>query len=436
MAGIFISYRREDSAGHAGRLYDRLVREFSATKVFIDVERIASGDDFAQRIENTLQECDVCLVVIGRRWLTAADKYGQRRLDKGDDWVRLEVGAALTRNIKVIAVLVDDASLPEDKALPGELVRLTALQAHSVRHLAFHQDTDRLVGVIKEAMGQRKLAQTLTHVKGERRVNPQDGVEYVWIPPGDFMMGRVPGDNVGDERYIVEYPRHPVRLTQGFWMSRGPVTVRAYRYFALKRVLPMPRPPNNNPNWMNDDHPIVNVTWMEARDYCAWVGGRLPTEAQWEYAGRGEQDATIYPWGNDRRPDMANYVDNPAWGRRSTSPVGSFPENGFGLVDVVGNVWEWISDWYDEEAYRVRMINQPTVDPEVFINKMDRRVVRGGSWGSIAEEIRLSLRGFQTSAARVVDFGFRCLLDEMPEEMNVSAATRTGAGSVAPSSDP
>lgn len=415
MSGIFISYRREDSAGHAGRLYDRLIREFPNDRIFMDVERIASGDDFAQKIESMLQQCDVCLVVIGKRWLTAADKYGQRRLDKGGDWVRIEVGAALTRNIKVIAVLVDDASLPEEKALPGELVRLTALHAHSVRHETFHRDVDLLIQSINETRGARKEAQAKAHAKGERRVHPQDGLEYVWVPPGDFMMGRVPGDDVQAERYAVERPRHPVRLTRGFWMSRGPVTVRAYRYFALKRALPMPRPPNNNPNWVNDDHPIVNVTWMQAREYCAWVGGRLPTEAQWEYAGRGGRDGTIYPWGSERNPDMANFTDNQRWGRRGTSPVGSFPENGYGLVDMVGNVWEWVSDWYDDEAYRSRSTSQPTVDPEVFINKMDRRVVRGGSWESIAEEIRLSVRGYQTPAAGFLDFGFRCLIDELPE---------------------
>jgi formylglycine-generating enzyme required for sulfatase activity len=416
MSGIFISYRRDDSAGHAGRLYDRLVREFRDAKVFMDVERIASGEDFGRTIEGMLQECEVCLVVIGKRWLTAADEYGQRRLDKGDDWVRSEIGAALTRNIRVIPLLVDNASLPIAEALPGELVRLTSLQAHPVNHLTFHQDVDRLIERIREAMGARQAAQSRTHPQGERRIHSQDGLEYVWVPPGDFMMGRVPGDDVQAQRYAVEKPRHPVRLTHGFWMSRGPVTVRAYRYFALKRALSMPRPTNNNPNWANDDHPIVNVTWMQAREYCAWVGGRLPTEAQWEYAGRGRLDGAIYPWGNERRPDLANYVDNPKWGPRGTSPVGSFPENGFGLVDVVGNVWQWVSDWYDDEAYLRRPASEPTVNPEVFVNKQDRRVVRGGSWDSIPDEIRLSVRGYQTPGAGFVDFGFRCLVDELPDQ--------------------
>jgi len=97
MSGIFISYRREDTSGHAGRLYDRLKHDLEDVPIFIDVRDIPSGDDFAVTIEKTMRQCDVCLVLIGRRWLTAADEYGQRKLDKADDWVRMEIGAALAR---------------------------------------------------------------------------------------------------------------------------------------------------------------------------------------------------------------------------------------------------------------------------------------------------------------------------------------------------
>lgn len=107
MSGIFISYRRDDSAGHAGRLYDRLEREFPELRVFMDVERIAAGEDFTRVIDTTLRACEVCLVVIGTRWLATADKFGRRRLDQPDDWVRLEIAAALTRGVRVIPLLVD-----------------------------------------------------------------------------------------------------------------------------------------------------------------------------------------------------------------------------------------------------------------------------------------------------------------------------------------
>ncbi len=417
MSGIFISYRREDTAGHAGRLYDRLKRDFEDVPIFIDVRDIPSGDDWVLTIEKTMRQCDVCLVLIGRRWLTAADEYGQRKLDKADDWVRTEIGAALARGIDMIPVLVDGAlAMPVDQALPGELVRLRFMQARPIRDLTFHQDVDLLIDEIKKAIGARNAPPVQTHTPGERCIHPWDGLEYIWIPPGKFIMGRVPHDNVADQRYAIEKPRHPVLLTRGFWMSRGPVTVRAYQLFAKQRNVKMPRAPSNNPNWDDVDRPIVKVTWGNANEYCAWSDGRLPTEAQWEYAARGGVDGQIYPWGDTPRPDLANYTDNPDWGPKGPSPVGLFPPNGFGLVDVVGNVWEWVSDWYDDEAYKGRSATQPTADPEVFVNKINRRVVRGGSWRSIAQEIRLSLRGFQTPEIDIDDFGFRCLIYKMPDK--------------------
>lgn len=415
MSGIFISYRRDDSAGHAGRLYDRLEREFPDTPVFMDVERIAAGEDFTRVIDQTLRACEACLVVIGRRWLTAADGYGRRRLDKPDDWVRLEIAAALTRGVRTIPLLVDDASLPPADALPPELARLSSLQAHPVHHLSFHQDVGTMVDRLRAAIDARheSLAQAAILAAGTVRVNPQDQLDYVWIPAGDFLMGRVPGDTLADERYDDEKPRHPVRLTRGFWLARGPITVGAYKRFTLATGQPMPPAPKHNPGWSNLDHPITNVTWAQARAYCAWAGGRLPSEAQWEYAARGGRADSLYPWGDTISPADANYIDNHDW-EGSTSPVGRFPPNGFNLVDMLGNVWEWVADWYDPEVYQSRSSREPTEDPEVYVDKLHKRVVRGAAWGSIAVEMRTSNRGFFTPADAVRDFGFRCLVDEIP----------------------
>jgi formylglycine-generating enzyme required for sulfatase activity len=174
----------------------------------------------------------------------------------------------------------------------------------------------------------------------------------------------------------------------------------------------MPRPPKDNPNWSEHNHPIVSVSWGRAREYCAWVGGRLPTEAQWEYAARGGCNDRIYPWGPSITQDQANYAENQKW--KGTSPVGTFSPNGFNLVDIIGNVWEWVADWYDEGVYGARSPVNPTTDPQVYRNQTDKRVVRGGSWRSIAVEVRTSNRGFQTPNDGFTDFGFRCLIDEIP----------------------
>jgi TIR domain len=107
MPHFFISYRRDDSGGHAGRLYDRLSAHFGAEYVFIDIDTIEAGSDFVAVIENTISQCDILLVLIGKRWLSITDATGQRRLDNPEDFVRLEVQAGLERNIRVIPILVE-----------------------------------------------------------------------------------------------------------------------------------------------------------------------------------------------------------------------------------------------------------------------------------------------------------------------------------------
>ena len=117
MKGIFISYRRDDAAGYAGRLYDRLAAHFGRDRVFMDVEGIEPGVDFVDAIEGAVGSCEVLIVIIGKDWL-AADAVGKRRLDDPGDFVRIETAAALARNIRVVPVLVDDAEMPRAKQLP------------------------------------------------------------------------------------------------------------------------------------------------------------------------------------------------------------------------------------------------------------------------------------------------------------------------------
>ena len=129
MPRIFISYRREDSSGYAGHLYETLSGTFGSDSVFMDVDNLQPGQDFVDAIRRTLAECDVLLAIIGRRWVTAADADGRRRIEDEADFVRLEVEAALDRKIRVIPVLVDRASMPRRQDLPASIQPLTTRHA-------------------------------------------------------------------------------------------------------------------------------------------------------------------------------------------------------------------------------------------------------------------------------------------------------------------
>jgi hypothetical protein len=143
---VFISYRREDSIGVAGRIRDRLVDEFGADNVFFDIDTIPLGVDFREHIDLMVAECDVVLVVIGRRWIDVVDERGARRLDQAGDFVRLEVEAALGREIPVVPLLVDGASMPDPTELPKSLSDLAYRNGTVIRYDPdFHPDVDRLL---------------------------------------------------------------------------------------------------------------------------------------------------------------------------------------------------------------------------------------------------------------------------------------------------
>ena len=155
MAGkIFINYRRDDSIGMAGRLHDRLAQTFGRDKLFMDVDHIPAGADFVAHLNNQVAECDVVLAIIGPNWLRAKDKAGQRRLHQPDDFVAIEIAAALARDTLVIPVLVDAARMPKESDLPDTLKPLARRQAVEVRHAHFGHDSEALIARMRKALGQ------------------------------------------------------------------------------------------------------------------------------------------------------------------------------------------------------------------------------------------------------------------------------------------
>jgi len=149
-AGIFISYRREDSAGHVGRLRDRLSQKFN--EIFLDIETIRPGQDFRKAIDEVLGTCYAMIVVIGKNWLSLSDPKGHRRLDDPDDLVRYELSIGLKRNIYVIPVLVQNASIPKAEDLPGDLKQLVRRNAFELSDTRFDYDVERLTGALTDAL--------------------------------------------------------------------------------------------------------------------------------------------------------------------------------------------------------------------------------------------------------------------------------------------
>ena len=141
---IFISYRRDDAAGDAGRLADHVQRRFGASRVFLDVDTIEPGIDFVRVLRESLQETAVMLVVIGQRWTSLHTADGLRRLDDPTDFVRMEVEAALGRDIPVVPVLVQGATVPRKEDLPASLAPLATRQVVTIDHAEFHDDAERL----------------------------------------------------------------------------------------------------------------------------------------------------------------------------------------------------------------------------------------------------------------------------------------------------
>jgi tetratricopeptide (TPR) repeat protein len=159
MAGnIFINYRREESGHVAGRLHDSLAPTFGSKKLFMDVDNIPAGSDFADQLKSQVAACDAMLAIIGPNWLNAMDESGRRRLDNPDDFVAIEIEAALARKIPVIPVLVDGARMPKASELPDSLKPLAHRQAILIRHENYRTDAEGLIAKMREALSHARPA--------------------------------------------------------------------------------------------------------------------------------------------------------------------------------------------------------------------------------------------------------------------------------------
>jgi formylglycine-generating enzyme required for sulfatase activity len=473
MAAIFISYRRAQTSLQARSVYERLLRHFGDGRVFMDVDDIPPGTNFRRHIEAQLVDCRAMVALIGREWLSAQDEQGRRKLDNPRDFVRVEIGTALKREILVIPVLFDDAAMPQDSDIPEDLHGLLDIQALKLDFAHFNPAMERLCGALRTAIEPGEKASPVAASEpivqqavpsepkapviapaasspskstvarppwatdiGRDQYGEWAEFEYGkvcqrmrWLPPGRFMMGSADDE---PERGGDEGPQHEVRLTEGFWLADTACTQAMWLAVAG----------GSNPAHFKDDlqNPVESIAIADVETFLKRLGGTLPgqpqallpTEAQWEYACRAGT-TTPFSFGEQITSEQVNYdgnhpYDNPKQQgrkglfRNKTVPVKSLPPNAWGLYEMHGNVWEWCADHlgaYSEE---------PKVDPRGGSAVGVLRALRGGGWDWRARAARSARRDADHPGNALRYIGFRFSL--RPQEPGRGAPV-SGGGAAA-----
>ncbi len=282
------------------------------------------------------------------------------------------------------------------------VLTMVALVIESRRSAKMTESALKMAQEQKEDVPEEKpvdYSQFKTLIGGEER-------EMVLIPAGAFTMGG------GPEGDFDEQPQRVIYL-DAFYMDKHEVTNTDYERFAKMLKRPMPTIPvfEDDLNLLKGPkQPVVGVTWIDAFAYCKWAGKRLPTEAEWEKAARGENGQT-YPWGDTFNQKLVNGTGEED-GYKYSAPVGSF-ERGrspYGLYDMAGNVSEWVSDWYDQFYYKKAPFKNPKGPEEPDLTRV--LVYRGGSYRSSAHDLRASKRFGGAHAERGEStVGIRCAKD-------------------------
>jgi formylglycine-generating enzyme required for sulfatase activity len=443
---LFISYRRDDTQDFTRSVYERLAARFGADNIFMDVDSVQLGSDFRQSLRDAVAESSLALVMIGRAWLSVADERGQRRLDNPNDFVRIEVEAALARNIPVVPVLAHGVAIPRESDLPPSIAALAFRHGTDVRSdQHFNHDVEQLIARLAPLL-EPKSVYPLPDVPPRlaslsfRGVNlngtPAITPPLVSVAAGRFLMGSDPQrDAVAKANNWAkrEMPQDWVEVA-AFQIGKYPVTVAEYALAVNAQAVR--EPPTLKAfeyavvkypelTWQTQlqrlDHPVVAVSWPDANAYITWLrtvtrqaGWRLPSEAQWEKAARWDAGASvsrIYPWGNSFDKERCNTSES---GHQTTTPVGLYPASDerrsgaspCGAEEMAGNVWEWTSSLYKPYKYTES-------DGREDQTSTENRTLRGGSWVDYARLARAAFRNYNGPDDFDHGIGFRLALSRV-----------------------
>ena len=439
MPSAFISYRRQTSA----MLAQLLARELQVrgVKPYVDTRQTDGGGPFPDRLLRAIEANDVFVCLVAESTLDS-------------EWVQREIAHAHAAG-KIMIPVFQESYVPLDRA-PDEhyhvhaLLQSDGVHIMDVRNVYVDEAINDLAAMIKQSVGRRMVRlRALPRVRrpvpglGSRawrwiagggalaliviavvllassgvfggddnggEDEPRTGTNDGWTPQTGTVNGvrfvEVPGECfvMGSAAIEDAVPEHQVCLDD-FWIAQTPVTNAQYRVCVEDEGCAPPFDDTFYANPAYDDLPVLYVTWDNAQQYAVWLGGSLPTEAQWEYAARGP-DGWPYPWGEDAPSCDRAVYEGCAGG---VAPVGPDQRpagaSWVGALDLAGNVWEWVADWYG--PYSDTDQDNPT-GPATG----DTRAIRGGAFDSLADAMRAAVRGGLPSDTASGHLGFRIVID-------------------------
>ena len=368
MIDVFISYSSKDK-----HIADAVCHELEENRIkcWIAPRDVLAGMAYARQIIHAIKDCEILILIFS----SSANE---------SQHVSNEIDQGFKANKPIIPFVIEESNVND------ELDYYLSRKHWLVAYPDYKQKTETLIKTVLQLLGRK-----INNVEDGPDCGP---VKMVKVESGTFTMGAT--IEQGKDAFDSEKPKHNVTL-DSFFISDAPITVRQYREFCEATNRNMP----DAPNWgWHDNHPIVNVSWHDANDFAKWLGCRLPSEAEWEFAARGGNLSKHYKYSGGNVPnEIGWFLDNT--NQTGTRPIRLKKANELGLYDMSGNVYEWCNDWKYE--YTEKDEYNPKGPESGFI-----KASKGGSWHSSTRSLRVSNRDDDPPEFYSHNVGFRVAADE------------------------